>query len=124
MTDDDLETIGLRPAVVDGVRRDDDFEVIWRDLPIGRILKQPDNLHWWWGCNVYGQLASSILVCADGRNQIGCGGRTGEGDPAGPFENRCRPGGQIGRCGGSIGVDHINYGAAPPEFFGQYVARH
>ena len=52
---DDLETIGLRPAVVDGVRRDDDFEVIWRGLPIGRILKQHDNPHWWWGCNVYGQ---------------------------------------------------------------------
>src|ERR1700710_1498387 len=58
MTDDDLETIALRPAVVDGVRRDDDFEVLWRGLPIGRILKQPDNAHWWWGCNVYGQPAT------------------------------------------------------------------
>jgi hypothetical protein len=58
MTDDDLETIALRPAVVDGVRRDDDFEVVWRGLPIGRILKQPDNPHWWWGCNVYGQPAT------------------------------------------------------------------
>jgi hypothetical protein len=55
---DDLETIALRPAVVDGVSRDDDFEVIWRDLPIGRILKQPDSPHWWWGCNVYGQPAT------------------------------------------------------------------
>lgn len=58
MTDDDHETIALRPAVVDGVRRDDDFEVLWRGLPIGRILKQPDNPHWWWGCNVYGQPAT------------------------------------------------------------------
>jgi hypothetical protein len=58
MTDADLETIALRPAVVDGVRRDDDFEVVWRGLPIGRILKQPDNPHWWWGCNVYGQPAT------------------------------------------------------------------
>ena len=58
MTDDDLETIALRPAVVHGVRRDDDFEVVWRGLPIGRILKQPDNPHWWWGCNVYGQPAT------------------------------------------------------------------
>jgi hypothetical protein len=57
MTNDDLETIALRPAVVDGVRRDDDFEVVWRGLPIGRILKQADNPHWWWGCNVYGQPA-------------------------------------------------------------------
>jgi hypothetical protein len=58
MTSDDLETIALRAAVVDGVRRDDDFEVVWRGLPIGRILKQPDNPHWWWGCNVYGQPAT------------------------------------------------------------------
>ena len=52
---DDLETIGIRPTVVDGVRQDDDYEVIWRGLPIGRILKQPGDPHWWWGCNVYGQ---------------------------------------------------------------------
>lgn len=58
MTNDDLETIALRPAVVDGVRRDDDFEVVWRGIPIGRILKQPDTPHWWWGCNVYGQPAT------------------------------------------------------------------
>jgi PilZ domain-containing protein len=58
MTNDDLETIALRPTVVDGVRRDDDFEVLWRGLPIGRILKQPDNAHWWWGCNLYGQPAT------------------------------------------------------------------
>jgi hypothetical protein len=58
MTDNDLETIALRPAVVDGVQRDDDFEVVWRGLPIGRIMKQPDNAHWWWGCNIYGQPAT------------------------------------------------------------------
>src|SRR5882724_2918645 len=58
MTDDDLETIALRPAVADGVRKDDDFEVLWRGFPIGRILKQPDNPHWWWACNVYGQPAT------------------------------------------------------------------
>jgi PilZ domain len=51
---DDLETIALRPHVVDGVRLDDDYEVIWRGLPVGRILKQPSDPHWWWGCNVYG----------------------------------------------------------------------
>ena len=55
---DDLETIALRPAVVDGVSRDDNYEVIWRGLPIGRMLKQPDSAHWWWGCNVYGQPAT------------------------------------------------------------------
>lgn len=52
---DDLETIALRPNVVDGVRQDDDYEVVWRDLSIGRIMKQADSPHWWWGCHVHGQ---------------------------------------------------------------------
>jgi hypothetical protein len=56
---DDLETIALRPNVVDGVRQEDDYEVIWRGLPIGRILKAAGNPHWWWGCNVYGQPPTS-----------------------------------------------------------------
>jgi len=45
----------MRPNVIDGVRQDDDYEVIWRGLPIGRILKEPTNPHWWWACNLYGQ---------------------------------------------------------------------
>jgi PilZ domain len=52
---DDLESVALRPTVVDGRRQEDDFEVIWRGLPIGRIMKPPGEPHWWWGCNVYGQ---------------------------------------------------------------------
>lgn len=52
---DDSDTIALRPAIVDGVRQDDEYEVVWRDLSIGRILKRPDEPHWWWACNVYGQ---------------------------------------------------------------------
>jgi len=51
----DLEAIALRPTVVDGARQENDYEVIWRDLPIGRILKPAGSQHWWWGCNVYGQ---------------------------------------------------------------------
>jgi hypothetical protein len=38
MTDD--ETIALRVTVIGGKRHADDFEVIWRDLPIGRIMKR------------------------------------------------------------------------------------
>ncbi len=53
MTDE--ETLELRPYMIDGVRQDDDFEVVWRGLPVGRILKEPGNPHWWWGCNVYGR---------------------------------------------------------------------
>ena len=52
---EDQETIALRPTVIDGARQDDDYEVIWRGLPIGRILKEPDSPHWWWGCNIFGQ---------------------------------------------------------------------
>jgi hypothetical protein len=52
---DDSESIALRPTVIDGKRQEDDYEVIWRGLPIGRIMKPPADPHWWWGCNVYGQ---------------------------------------------------------------------
>ncbi len=51
---DDTETISLHPTMVDGVRQDDDYEVIWRGLPVGRIMRQYDSRQWWWGCNVYG----------------------------------------------------------------------
>jgi hypothetical protein len=52
---DDSESVALRPTVTDGKRQEDDYEVIWRGLPIGRIMKPPGEPHWWWGCNVYGQ---------------------------------------------------------------------
>ncbi|MGO8911499.1 MAG: PilZ domain-containing protein [Bradyrhizobium sp.] len=52
---DDSESVALRPTVIDGKRQEDDYEVIWRGLPIGRIMKPPSDPHWWWGCNVYGQ---------------------------------------------------------------------
>jgi len=52
---DDLESVALRPTVVDGNRQEDDYEVIWRGLPIGRMMKPAGDPHWWWGCNVYGQ---------------------------------------------------------------------
>jgi|1185.fasta_scaffold1189201_1 hypothetical protein len=31
----------LRPTVIAGQRGEDDFQVIWDGIPIGRILKQP-----------------------------------------------------------------------------------
>lgn len=52
---DDLECVTLRPSVIDGQRQEDDYEAIWRGLPIGRIMKPPIDPHWWWACNVYGQ---------------------------------------------------------------------
>ena len=52
---DDSETVAVCPTVIDGQRQEDDYEVTWRGLPIGRIIKLPNDPHWWWGCNVYGQ---------------------------------------------------------------------
>src|SRR5258705_3233268 len=52
---DDSESVALRPTVTDGKPQEDDYEVTWRGLPIGRIMKPPGDPHWWWGCNVYGQ---------------------------------------------------------------------
>jgi len=52
---DDSESVAVRPTVIDGQRQEDDYELIWRGLPIGGIMKPPGDPHWWWGCNVYGQ---------------------------------------------------------------------
>jgi len=52
---DDLESVTLRPTEIEGQRQENDFEVIWQGLPIGRIMKSPIDPHWWWACNVYGQ---------------------------------------------------------------------
>ena len=38
---DDLESVAMRPTVIDGQRQEDNYEVIWRGLPIGRIMKPP-----------------------------------------------------------------------------------
>ncbi len=54
---DDPEATTLRPIVTDGRTQADDYEVIWRGLNIGRMMKQADSPHWWWSCNVYGQPA-------------------------------------------------------------------
>jgi hypothetical protein len=43
---DDSESAALRPTVVDGQRQEDDYEVIWRGLTIGGIMKPPSDAHW------------------------------------------------------------------------------
>jgi hypothetical protein len=50
---DDLESIELRPVVANDQVVPDDYEVIWRGLTIGRMMKQADNAHWWWSCNAH-----------------------------------------------------------------------
>jgi PilZ domain len=52
---DDSESIALRAAIADGRPQADDYEVIWRGVSIGRIMRQADSPHWWWSCNVFGQ---------------------------------------------------------------------
>ncbi len=55
----DNETITIQDTEIDGHNYPDDYTVIWRGLPIGRIRKNPGlPAHfdqWWWGCNVHGQ---------------------------------------------------------------------
>jgi hypothetical protein len=55
----DDETIALRVTVIGGHRYADDFTVIWRELPIGRIMRAPGLpphvAQWRWTCNVYGK---------------------------------------------------------------------
>jgi hypothetical protein len=55
----DNETIAFSATVIGGERYADDYTVIWRDLSIGRIRKNPGLParvdQWSWGCNVYGQ---------------------------------------------------------------------
>jgi hypothetical protein len=50
MIDDQLR---LRPTVIAGEKASDDYQVFWRELPIGRILKQPGvptgRPNWYWG---------------------------------------------------------------------------
>jgi hypothetical protein len=56
---DDPETIALRATVVDRKGYPDDYQVVWRGLSIGRIMKgtgSPNHApQWWWECNAYGQ---------------------------------------------------------------------
>jgi hypothetical protein len=56
---DDSETIALRSTIIGGNGYPDDYQVIWRGLPVGRIMKgtgSPNYVsQWWWGCTVYGQ---------------------------------------------------------------------
>jgi len=49
------ETIALRVTKFGGSFRVGDFTVIWRGIPIGRIMKIGSGSRWWWGCNVYDQ---------------------------------------------------------------------
>jgi hypothetical protein len=56
---DNAETIALRATVIGDIRYADDFTVIWRGLPIGRIMwasgLPPHAPQWSWTCNVYGK---------------------------------------------------------------------
>jgi hypothetical protein len=59
MTIDDPDAIALRPTAIGGVRQENDFEVVWRGFPVGRIMKQVEGPHWWWACTVYGLPATA-----------------------------------------------------------------
>ena len=59
MSNDDPDAVALRPTVIGGARQEDDFEVVWRGFPVGRIMKQAGGPHWWWACTVYGLAATA-----------------------------------------------------------------
>jgi hypothetical protein len=68
----DEEQLILRKTTFgDGHNYPDDWQVFWRGLPIGRILKQPGvpfgRPNWWWGVNFdqRPQQADHKGVCAD-----------------------------------------------------------
>jgi hypothetical protein len=56
---DDFETIASCVTVIGGDRLADDYQVIWRELPIGRIMKSSGRPHdeqqWEWNCYIYGR---------------------------------------------------------------------
>src|SRR5258708_39737030 len=60
----DDETIALRATVIDGNGFPDDYQVIWRGLSIGRIMKGTGSpMHapqWWRECNINGQPALGV----------------------------------------------------------------
>ena len=61
----------LRKTLIGGETYDDDFQVFWDGIPIGRILKQPDipvgRPNWFWGVNFPGQPQPSSHrgLCSD-----------------------------------------------------------
>jgi hypothetical protein len=59
MITDKSETIALRATVIAGMRYADDYQVTWRGLTIGRIIKSsgvPAHIaQWSWTCYVHGK---------------------------------------------------------------------
>ena len=53
------ETLTMRASVIGGKGDADDFTVIWRGLPIGRIMQAnglpPLVSEWLWTCNFHGK---------------------------------------------------------------------
>jgi hypothetical protein len=62
MTDAD-EIVALRATLIGGKTWPDDYTVIWRTLPIGRIMLAPGLpphvAQWRWTCNFYGKPADA-----------------------------------------------------------------
>src|SRR5207237_2476946 len=54
MTTDDPDAVALRPTVIGGARQDDDYEVVWRGFPVGRMMKQADSPDLWSACTIDG----------------------------------------------------------------------
>jgi hypothetical protein len=69
----DSETLTLRATVIGGIRRADDYQVIWRGMSIGRIMRGAgaphDKPQWSWSCHLHGRPQGSD----DRGNGVGLG---------------------------------------------------
>jgi hypothetical protein len=63
VTDDADETLTLRLTVIGGQRCADDYQVIWRGMSIGRIMRASglphDRPQWSWTCYLHGRPTSA-----------------------------------------------------------------
>ena len=63
MTDDADEALSLRLTVIGGERHADDYQVIWRGMSIGRIMRASgvphDRPQWSWTCYLHGRPTSA-----------------------------------------------------------------
>jgi hypothetical protein len=58
MTDDADEDLSMRATVIGSEHCDDDYQVIWRGMSIGRIRR--DQPQWSWSCYLQGRPTSAI----------------------------------------------------------------
>ena len=93
----DPETISLRKTVIAGKRWPEDFTVIWRGMPVGRIMLAPGMPphvpQWQWTCNIYSKPGWRQRIGRRPRDASAIpgrmGGAAGEAEAMRPSRTRC-----------------------------------